>query len=926
MQDPSTLPVINKDEQLSDSLNYDFLYQKGIEKIGQYSGEAWNNYNDSDPGITILQSLCYALTELGYKANLPIEDILPKNQKGQVVMFNRFVPPPQILPTNPVSLIDFKKVIVDCTDEIKQVYFKHIQTELNANVFIPYLELTPEAYEQIEKQNKKQQEKDNELGLAEQIQLRVETVLYQKGNFGQLYLEPQILNPNSLNIKGNIVVDAATDADLFAAKLIFLLNNLFSPYPVYYSYEEQLNKGLNNDEIFDGPLLKGGFLEDTDFKPKREEITVHEIMAAIDDMEEVILVDELNIGEKTEILFDEILYVSFDSLFGTDGTLNIIQNGSVVSWLSEAQVDYELKKIIPEPQPKTEYQDYYPTGQPSGIDEYYSIMHQFPEVYNLTRSSFKNKREEANVKQLKAYLALFEQTMSNYLSQLNFTGRLFDFDSGRNCHQVVGKTYYFNDIYDVPGIQYILKDVKGYSKYYGQSSSDLKDWNAYKRDPLNPYRQQLAMAVESQGVNLDRKARVLKHLLARFGADYQSDYLHLTNPDYGKPETAVVKHVSETLKSFSLFSANRIRTYFFPKTELVLLSGLELTAGNQLNINGYYNWMLERIEYDQQTKKIKLSALTAILNHKKRRVTLLGDKSFINKKAVGPNGVEIYVNGELGFFLSSSFITKQKPVSKEELEKRIQATVRKCAIILDFYVTNTFGIIAIDHARLLSFLDLRFVLKKADTNGGKILYTSDYLSFSAISRTTALIYGDLPFTSKLTGLNNYEIGIKTNLPVNEKGENPEGTINDQTSYWYPICSGIQTYEALEEIAECLSAIRKGENNRMKILVPSAEGEDDKMAVPKNFFLKKVTVVLPFCVPLFHQDDYRTFLQRTLINTASADAMVQTIFLPLNSMIVFLKGYAGWMNGIKKQFKGEGPGGKTKNGILKLLHILIKEND
>ena len=70
---------MNNEHQIFDSpmpedRNFHWLKAKGLEYVQQLDGTQWTNFNDSDPGVTILEQLCYALTELGYCNNFPIED------------------------------------------------------------------------------------------------------------------------------------------------------------------------------------------------------------------------------------------------------------------------------------------------------------------------------------------------------------------------------------------------------------------------------------------------------------------------------------------------------------------------------------------------------------------------------------------------------------------------------------------------------------------------------------------------------------------------------------------------------------------------------------------------------------------------------------------------------------------------------------
>lgn len=47
-----------KDQQLKPSMDFNFLKNKGIDYIQKLSGDIWTDYNDHDPGVTILEQLC----------------------------------------------------------------------------------------------------------------------------------------------------------------------------------------------------------------------------------------------------------------------------------------------------------------------------------------------------------------------------------------------------------------------------------------------------------------------------------------------------------------------------------------------------------------------------------------------------------------------------------------------------------------------------------------------------------------------------------------------------------------------------------------------------------------------------------------------------------------------------------------------------
>ena len=57
---------------------FDFakLREEAIELVQKLSGENWTDYNVHDPGVTILEQIVFALTELGYRTGFDVQDYL----------------------------------------------------------------------------------------------------------------------------------------------------------------------------------------------------------------------------------------------------------------------------------------------------------------------------------------------------------------------------------------------------------------------------------------------------------------------------------------------------------------------------------------------------------------------------------------------------------------------------------------------------------------------------------------------------------------------------------------------------------------------------------------------------------------------------------------------------------------------------------
>lgn len=113
--------TIQKNPTVPDSSNYSLLRQKGIEYIQQLGSKLWTDYNIHDPGITILEALCYAITDLGYRTSLDIKELLAlavpetPDTDGQYSADKRqsFFTARNILTVNPWTTDDFRKLLIN---------------------------------------------------------------------------------------------------------------------------------------------------------------------------------------------------------------------------------------------------------------------------------------------------------------------------------------------------------------------------------------------------------------------------------------------------------------------------------------------------------------------------------------------------------------------------------------------------------------------------------------------------------------------------------------------------------------------------------------------------------------------------------------------------------------------------------------------
>lgn len=94
------------------SQDYEFLRSEGLKHIENLSSALWTDYNAHDPGITTLEALCYAITELGYRCGFDMKDFL-RNGDGNLVAGQSLFTAKEILTVNPLTINDYRKLLVD---------------------------------------------------------------------------------------------------------------------------------------------------------------------------------------------------------------------------------------------------------------------------------------------------------------------------------------------------------------------------------------------------------------------------------------------------------------------------------------------------------------------------------------------------------------------------------------------------------------------------------------------------------------------------------------------------------------------------------------------------------------------------------------------------------------------------------------------
>lgn len=114
------------------------LRREGIGHIQQAGSDDWTDYNTHDPGISILEALAYAITDLAYRTGFPIEDLLSSatSATGSTEPYpgQTFYPARRILTVNPTTAEDFRRLLID-VDPVRNAWVRCKACTCDTSVF-----------------------------------------------------------------------------------------------------------------------------------------------------------------------------------------------------------------------------------------------------------------------------------------------------------------------------------------------------------------------------------------------------------------------------------------------------------------------------------------------------------------------------------------------------------------------------------------------------------------------------------------------------------------------------------------------------------------------------------------------------------------------------------------------------------------------
>ncbi|GGE16945.1 hypothetical protein [Psychroflexus salis] len=863
---------IKSDDDNKLSLNYDELRAKGITFIEKFSGNQWTDYNYHDPGITILEQVCYAITDLGYRTNFSIEDILQIRKGNSNLGHNNLLyGPEEVFPSSPSTINDFRKVFLDQIPSIKNIWIKTLNnTQGISGLFQIFVQLN-----------------DN---------LTEDQISYSVNQINKVFNENRplstdidkitILKKDIIELSGKLTLDSFVVGEQVLAEIYFHIEKYFSNEHVEHK-AELTNKTL--EQHFEGPKLSRP-IPDKFLKNKTKEIFISEVKEIIENVEGVLSLENFYVLKNNIKCYDNIITFEEDKYpvlkplnyqTGRENSLSVFKatktydiDLSIYNQIFESLKinNYHSKLRL------SNYKKELTNGKYSHqeIEEYFSIQRELPSVYGLKENelpSNSSKKRKSQSNQLRGYLLLFEQVMANHLSQLSHLKSLF------SANKDSIQTYFNQAPVDIP----YFNDLIGF-------------------ESIESYRDFVKNISESTLQKINRKNQVIDHLIARYGESLETSLLHkllkLNEPELCEEKAMILALEIKMKYARSIinlgYNRNKAQNYLSNKeTTSGLLDRLNIILGlseaKQSLTQEIYN--SSKIE---KGNKVWVEKTIKIDNKKSRKAIAIEDDNYSSEdfnfhctnykdyqelfiNAINRNQYEI-VKSE-GLFHVFFKANNQLPVkvyasnTREKCEEKIDLAINKFRHLN----TNCEGIYVIENILLRPYLEESYLVEVK--NNSKVILTSYY----AENKTEL---ESLQTDLKILGKD------KTNYSISSQEGKFQPVVYDVINQ--PLFKS-NTYftdkeEAEKEIDQLVGLFKTSEDDIVFEAVKSSE----ELKFPNDFnYSNQINLVMPDWPLRFQHKEFRELVEKSIKNYIPAHLSFNIFYLSVQQMHLFENTYQDW---------------------------------
>ncbi|MNU56229.1 hypothetical protein D3C71_453190 [compost metagenome] len=584
--------TISRDTATENDLDFEYLRRIGIQHIASIGGGLWTDYNEHDPGITILEMLSYAITDLGNRINISMPDLLT-GPDGSPSISQQFYTASQILPNRALTALDYRKLFIDM-DGVRNCWILPYEVKVYADCKEGLLSYSPDMFPDLLPEDRAEfnlqglnrilvdfdisQSDPQYLQKINAVKVLIRNKYHANRNLCEDLVKIEEIEEQPISVCAQVVLENEADEDEVDARIWFAIQSYFSPGVHFYSLKQMLARGYRMDEIFEGPLLESGFIDTTELKQAslRKEVRLSDIISLIMDIPGVKQVTEISIGNCSGTNDPNTWLICIDpykrpALCGKS-VFNYRKDSLPVRVDKRRSEEFFMKL-------KTEEEAYndqaaidrfpeIPSGEFLDTGWYTTIQNDFPDTYGVGQEGLMptaSTARRSQAKQLKAYLLFFDQVLASYFAHLENAKDLLSVDPQ------VSNTYFTQAVADISGFSELVNN-------YPQNNDTLLSEQLF--DGLTD--------------DVARRNELLDHLLARFSENF-STYAFVMKELYGSFTSEMVLKSKETfLREYVTLSSERglgFNYYHQPASELWdtgNVSGVEKRVARLSGMKNYF--------------------------------------------------------------------------------------------------------------------------------------------------------------------------------------------------------------------------------------------------------------------------------------------------------------------------------------------------
>ncbi|MFT4925246.1 MAG: hypothetical protein ACI8WB_001338 [Phenylobacterium sp.] len=568
----------------ADPYSYQCLRREGIDYAQQFCGNSWTDYNAHDPGITILEQLCYGLVDLIYRTDFSVEDQLVNQSSTLDFEQLGLALPEQILPAQPCTLIDYRQALLDAVDEIDQLWIRPSLDAAYNGLYQIEIQLSARTRRQCQQRPT----------LSQKVIDKVAGVYAGLRNLGEDSALVTIIEGNGYQLKADIETQGADNVDDMMAEVYFCTGQWLSGQgaDAVQSFEEQVVAGKSLDQILTGPLTVYGRLQFAGHDEAQTRVkSISSLYALLIEIKGVAKIGQL-----------KLLQVSHDGQLSGQAASSVNEHDwfyvpksadqvlvtasrdqhPLACNFDDLRVRYEQRQFKQyaishtRQELSTLYQP--PTGTYCELGQYQSIQGHFPGNYNLSVLAVSTSvplQAWAKIQQLRGYLLIFDQFMANFGANLGAIRQLFSIDTK-------GRLSYHFSLFD-------NHSLRAADQLYPQNSGPVFNDILASYDPF-----------------VERKSRLLDYLLALYGETLTLDICRQFNPYLtgAELESQLLDNKVDYLKAVVLVGKDRGGG--FNQTRLVGTGknqgGFAVRLAFQLGLNRATCWPYSKVITEQGLK------------------------------------------------------------------------------------------------------------------------------------------------------------------------------------------------------------------------------------------------------------------------------------------------------------------------------------